>query len=326
MPTSVSDITSAIRPVEAGLSLVSDTINDIISDSDPRLGCFLDYLKDTHGKMLRPAMLLLCCQAFSNAKPIHIKVAAIIEMTHAATLLHDDVIDSAQSRRHKPTANQIWNPRIAILLGDFLLSRAFAISTTLGRSDVSEILAKTTDEICRGEMLQGSQRNNFDITVADYIEIIDKKTAVFFSASCQLGALLADADEESVENLSAFGLNFGIAFQIADDLVDIIGDESTAGKTLMRDIAQNNLTLPIIHALSVLPPDSKAELIDSLTTGVATSENLNSLLTSAGSIKYTISQIDAYVEKAIKHLNCLSDDSARKSLTKLAQAVIPEKI
>jgi geranylgeranyl pyrophosphate synthase len=170
-------------------------------------------------------------------------------MIHAATLLHDDVIDSGSTRRFQPTANNIWGANQAVLLGDYLLSKAFLTMESLQRSDINRILTDTAATICQGEMLQNTLRGESAIGVEEYLEIIEKKTAVFFANCARLGAIIAGADDDICEVLYVFGLKLGMAFQINDDLIDIVGKEDQTGKTGGRDVENKILTLPAIKGV-----------------------------------------------------------------------------
>ena len=173
----------------------------------------------------------------------------MIEMVHTATLLHDDVIDQAAVRRNQPTVNCLYGNTAAVLLGDFLLSRAFEAGVELNIPEVQKILTQTARQICQGELLQNIRRADWTMGREDYLEIIDAKTAGLFSAACRLGAVLCHADTSAVERFAEYGRCVGMAFQITDDILDITGDDEKVGKTLGTDAAQKKPTLPLIHYL-----------------------------------------------------------------------------
>ena len=197
-----------------------------------------------------------------NAQYDAIRIAAIVELIHNATLLHDDVIDGGQKRRGLPTVNSLCGNESAVLLGDFLLSRVFKMCAEL-KPEIINIIAGTVVRVCEGELRQMAQRQNWQLSESEYIDIITEKSAALFSSCCLLGGLLAGASETQVRSLACFGLNAGIAFQITDDLLDIIGDESKTGKTLGSDVDKNKLTLAVIHLLRTVDEREKSAVINS---------------------------------------------------------------
>ena len=285
---------------------------------DDRLKPFMDYLKDRQGKMLRASFVLLAGRLFAPVASLHIEIAGIVEMIHVATLLHDDVIDIAERRRGRATANELWGANFAVLMGDYLLSRVFVAVASLHRNDINRLLAEMSGGICRGEMLQNACRGDFSIGIEGYLDIIEKKTAVFFADCCRLGAMASEADEQSVNRLYEFGLNFGLAFQIVDDLVDILDAESRTGKTAGRDLFTRTLTLPVIHAAGVLDSSAKSELLDMLGSERADINRIVSILNTSKSIDFTKSQIAQYRQKAVSVLDDFGSQPAASAIKELA--------
>src|SRR5262249_39735266 len=188
-------------------------------------------------------------------------LAAVVEMIHTATLVHDDVLDSATVRRHVATVNAGWGNQTSILLGDYLFTHAFHLSSTIGDVRACRIIGESTNRVCCGELHQVTERGNFDLGEDAYFAIIDGKTAELTSCACRLGALYADSSNEVIEGLARFGRYLGLAFQIADDLLDIVGEERSAGKSLGTDLDQKKLTLPLIYYLAQAAPDEKAKAL-----------------------------------------------------------------
>ena len=204
-------------------------------------------------------MLPLTAKAAGKIALQHHTLAAAVEMIHTATLVHDDVLDEAELRRHVPTVNAGWGNKVSILLGDMLFTHAFHLTSTVdGRA--CQIIGEATNRVCAGELRQVSERGNLNLTETDYFAIIEGKTAALTECCGRLGALHAGASEEVAGKLAAFGRNLGLAFQIADDLLDLIGNQDTVGKTLGTDLEQQKLTLPIIYCLNRLSPGD-AELL-----------------------------------------------------------------
>ena len=346
----------AFRLIEDQLNQVRQLINEqlIVPATGAEINRLLEYIKTRSGKMIRPALVLLSYRAVHDASafagaslPLRgtpprgnpkqgcekntqykaIRIAAIVEMIHNATLLHDDVIDEGQKRRGLPTINSLWGNESAVLLGDFLLSQVFKMCTDL-EPKITNIIAAAATRTCEGELRQVIQRHNWQtsassveqLSESEYIDIITEKSAAFFSSCCHLGALLAQAAETEVESLARFGLNAGIAFQITDDLLDLIGDESQTGKTVGSDVNKNKLTLAIIHLLTVVDQKEKSKLYNKLNRSAGTSRNaLLKMLKSYDSLEYAHSRAQEFVDKAMQALTGLKQSRAKEALIETAK-------
>src|SRR5712672_3719225 len=184
------------------------------------------------GKMLRPTLVLLAGKACGELTDAHSVLATVVEMVHLSTLVHDDVLDEAELRRKGATINHLRGNEAAVLLGDYLISHSYHLCSSLDSQFASRLIARTTNQVCEGELLQIENRNNFDLDEETYLKIITLKTAVLTAACCTLGATFSGADEQRVKALETYGLSLGTAFQIQDDILDIVGDARTVGKTL----------------------------------------------------------------------------------------------
>lgn len=278
----------------------------------------LDHLNTRSGKMLRPGLVLLAGAAVGRITDQHIRIAAMVELIHNATLLHDDVIDEGQTRRGGPTINSLWGNESAVLLGDLLLSYVFQMCADL-EPRIIDIIAATAARTCEGELRQTSARKNWQLSESEYIDIITEKTAVFMSSCCRLGALLARATEDEAEQLARFGLNAGIAFQIADDLLDITGDENETGKTAGRDTDKNKLTLAIIHLLRVADERTRAKVCEKLDAPGTNKNALTEMLRSYGSLEYARRRAQEHVARAIRDLQELHESDAKAALVETAR-------
>src|SRR3954468_19614818 len=196
------------------------------------------------GKMLRPMLVLLAGKAAGKGEltDAHVTIATVVEMVHMATLVHDDVLDEAELRRKGATINHLRGNEAAVLLGDYLISHSYHLCSSLDSQLASRTIARTTNQVCEGELLQIDNRNNFDLDEETYLKIITRKTAVLCGTCCLLGAKLAGADEATAHAMETFGLSLGIAFQIQDDILDIVGDVRTVGKTLGIDVEKGKMT------------------------------------------------------------------------------------
>ncbi len=207
------------------------------------------YLRAAGGKRLRPMLVLLASKLVGDGGESAIRLGAVVEMTHAATLVHDDVIDSAETRRGRPAVNVKWGNHIAVLAGDWLYMEAFQIALRERNFRILDVLSDVTQRMVEGELLQLERLGSIRVSEADYMELVDRKTAGLFSASARIGALAAGGDEETEEKLGAYAWNVGMAFQLADDVLDFTARATVLGKPVGNDLVEGTLTLPLIYAL-----------------------------------------------------------------------------
>ncbi len=293
--------------------LISD--QDFISDLCAHIGQF-------HGKMLRPAVLLLAGRACGEVQPEHHVLAAVAEIVHIATLVHDDVLDEADIRRRAATVNRLWGNERAVLLGDFLISHAFHLCSSLDSQYAARLIGRTTNTVCEGEMMQVANRGNWALTEEDYLDIISRKTAALIAACCELGARYAGADADTIARLCEFGRSLGIAFQITDDLLDLTGDEAEAGKSLGRDVDKGKVTLPVIHYLRTAKSTDRARLRALLESDdPQRHRRVGKLLVGTESLDYAHQAAQAEIRAAIAALGELPPSDARASLTAMAEFV-----
>lgn len=237
-----------VEPVEGGLERMREVIVRQVAERSPFVSEMTAHLSRFRGKQLRGALVLLAGEATGRTSAEHPVIAAIVELIHLATLVHDDVLDGASTRRRVPCVHRRWDNQTAVLLGDFLYARAFALSTTLSTRLASRVLADATGRICVGEIDQSRRRYDFELSRKEYEEIASAKTAVLYAAACELGARYPDGAEESGAALRAFGHEIGLAFQIVDDCLDLMGDPEVVGKGVGTDVADGKVTLPVLHA------------------------------------------------------------------------------
>ena len=233
---------------------------------EPEIRTMADYCIDTSGKRIRPALVFLSgWRGPGIVPPDLVRVAAVVELVHLATLVHDDIMDEADVRRSRRTASREYGPTAAVLLGDALFAHALHLATQFPTNEVCAAVSDSTRRVCAGEIVQTLRRGSTNISRADYQRIVDLKTAELFRVSCFLGTRLAGFDADYVEAASRFGRHLGIAYQIYDDLVDFFGDESRIGKTLGTDLASGKLTLPLLDLIDRLPADEAATLRGEIT-------------------------------------------------------------
>jgi len=228
---------------------------------EPEIRAMVNYCIDTSGKRIRPALVFLSgWNEAESVSPDLVRAAAIVELVHLATLVHDDIMDSAELRRNRRTAVREFGPTAAVLLGDALFAHALHLAAAFPTTDVCAAVSESTRRVCAGEIVQSLRRRSIDLTPADYQRIIDLKTAELFRVSCYLGARLAGSEDGYVGASDRFGRHLGIAYQIYDDLADFFGQEEKIGKTLGTDLASGKLTLPLFALMDRLPPYERSAL------------------------------------------------------------------
>ena len=216
------------------------------------------YLQAGGGKRLRPVLLLLCTKLFGPANDTARRLAAVVEMIHTATLVHDDVIDVAKTRRGRPSTNVVWGNHISVLAGDWLYMQAFQVALRERNFHILDVLISLTQAMVEGELLQLERLRRIDITEADYMELIDRKTASLFSACACLGSIAGGADEATESVLGDFAWNLGMAFQLVDDILDYTSTEKILGKPSGNDLREGKVTLPMIYALETASAEERA--------------------------------------------------------------------
>jgi len=255
----VPELGEMYSPVREDLAALNEYLAEEFRSSEPFVHELLAHIARFRGKQIRPAVLFLASRAVGGSPDEnHVKAAGVVELIHTATLVHDDLLDDARIRRRVETVNRRWGDRAAVLLGDFIYSRGFSISTEV--RGVSRLLADTTHTICEGELLQIGSAGQVDLPEERYFEIIEKKTAVLYAMSCRVGAKLSKGTKKQVEALERYGLLLGTAFQIADDALDLIGDEQKVGKSLGTDLRNGKMTLPLIRLRDLLGEAKGQEL------------------------------------------------------------------
>ena len=271
------------------------------------------------GKRLRPLLHALAARAAGYRGEQHVKLAAVIEFIHTSTLLHDDVVDESGLRRGRQTANALWGNAASVLVGDFLYSRSFQLMVELDDMRVMRILADTTNTIAEGEVLQLLNIGNADVGEADYLAVIERKTAVLFAAATELGALLGGLPAEQVSALRRYGMELGYAFQIADDLLDYTSDAGTLGKNIGDDLAEGKPTLPLIYALEKASPEQAQSLRHAIEHGGLDSlERIIASIRDSGALERTGDRALRHAQAAREALATLPPSAHRDALATLA--------
>jgi octaprenyl-diphosphate synthase len=310
-------------PIAGDLDRCEELLRRELSSDDPFVDQLIKHAFRLGGKRLRPALLLLAAKAVGGVKNEHITLAAVVEMIHTATLVHDDVLDEAKLRRHRETVNARNDNEASVLVGDFLFTHAFALASSLGTTYACRTIGRATNIVCAGELRQIHSRGNFALGEAEYLDIIEAKTAELCACCCRLGAHYAGADAEVEESLDRFGRNLGIAFQIVDDLLDVVGDEDLAGKSLGSDLEKQKLTLPVIRLLAEADEAARSEMVRVLQRGGSESRQaLANWLAQCDALAYAKAKANWYVDLALRDLHGLPASHARDVLESLTRFVI----
>lgn len=246
--------------VRPQLERVEASIRDQVRAFDPAVEPYVSYVCNTSGKRIRPALSILVGGALGDVEDGHVKLGVILELIHMATLVHDDIIDGAVTRRMVPTANAKWGAGLSVLLGDALFSHSLALATEFNDIAICRKVGLASREVCEGEIIQTQRRFDLTLTKADYFRIIEMKTGALFAAATGIAAAISGADAETEAKLFDYGLKLGTAYQIYDDCLDLVGSEETVGKTLRTDLEKGKLTLPILNLLENSSESQRSKL------------------------------------------------------------------
>lgn len=271
------------------------------------------------GKRVRPALLLLSGQAAGTVSREHHVLGAVIEMIHTATLVHDDLLDDADTRRHVTTVHTEWGNEPAVLLGDYLFSQAYYLAATLDTAEACRDIGLATNRTCEGELRQVSLRGNFDLTEEEYVEIVAGKTAELIACACRLGARTSGALAEQVHAAERFGWNIGVAFQIADDLLDVVGEEEKTGKSVGTDWLKRKMTLPLIRLRETSSAEDRDRLRRLFEDTADRSADVKSWVRQSDALAFTAAQAKKYALAGAEELAKLPDTPSKQCLLRIAQ-------
>jgi octaprenyl-diphosphate synthase len=279
-----------------------------------------EYIVNSGGKRLRPALVLMSAQAFGYQGTQHHNLAAVVEFIHTATLLHDDVVDESELRRGRETANALFGNAASVLVGDFLYSRAFQMMVETGEMRVMAVLAEATNVIAEGEVLQLLNCHDADVDVANYMRVIHCKTAKLFEAAMRLGAILGKASAAEEAAAAKYGMHLGTAFQLIDDVLDYSADEAQTGKHLGDDLAEGKPTLPLIHAMQHGTAQQAAVVRAAIEEGdVARLPEVQAIIEATGALQFTRQQALREAEAGCVAISALADTQFKRALLELAR-------
>jgi geranylgeranyl pyrophosphate synthase len=311
--------------VEQDLQQVRAMLRALAAEVDEPIRWLVEYSAPDRGKLLRPALLLLSAGAFGAVGPEHLRVATALELVHNATLLHDDVLDRGRVRRDLPTVNHRWGNPAAVRLGDILLAKVFEMNASFAPR-VRAVLGRMIRRTCDGEIHQTASSGRLTLAEREYLTIVGRKTAALFRGASYLGALVAEAPARACRSAARFGYGLGMAYQIMDDLLDIVGDAKSLHKTPGTDLRNAKLTLPLIHALHVLPEPRRSSLLLALQRRRLTRSELLDVLAASGSIDYVLARIGRYAARAAGALAAVRQTPMKAALLEMPQRIVQEAV
>ena len=319
LPLPLVNLESIRDPIAADLAAVDEVIRQRLASDVVLIRTVAQYIVESGGKRLRPALLLLAANACRAEGPAKHELAAVIEFIHTATLLHDDVVDESSLRRGRKTANAEFGNAASVLVGDFLYSRAFQMMVGVGSLRVMAVLADATNVIAEGEVLQLLNIHDPDTDEESYLRVIRYKTAKLFQAATQVGAILGGATAEVESALADYGMHLGTAFQLVDDVLDYSGDLHEMGKNLGDDLAEGKPTLPLIYTMRAGNPDERAVVRHAIEQGgKADLERVVAAIHRVGALDYAKGKAREEAAVATSRLEALSGSAWRDSLLQLA--------
>lgn len=309
-------------PVRRELDMVEGNLNQNINSGVDILNQASMHLVKAGGKRLRPAFTLLAARFFLDNLEEVVPMATALELTHLASLVHDDVIDNSVLRRGTFTVKYQWGNRVSINAGNYIFARALALSASYQRRDILDVLAQASMRICEGEIYQMMSSYNVDVGLKNYLRRIERKTALLISVSCKLGAMIAGAQASQIKALELYGYYLGMAFQVTDDILDFVADEEVLGKPTGSDIKQGVITLPAIYALNHSPDKEELRhLLSSPDLCSAQSERILDLVLSSDGVDYAYWVTEHYARKARKELDNLPDQPVKSTLYEIADFI-----
>ena len=327
------DDANSVKPHERLAAYLEDDLVQVgtlirermASDHAQRIPEVTSHLVEAGGKRLRPMLTLAAARLCGYEGENHHRLAATVEFIHTATLLHDDVVDESGQRRGRPTANLLWDNKSSVLVGDYLFARSFQLMTDTGSLDVLRILSDAAATIAEGEVLQLTAAANLSTTDAVYLQVVRGKTAALFAAACEVGGVISDVSSAEVKALRTYGDALGIAFQIADDLLDYSGDVNATGKNVGDDFRERKLTLPVIKAVAKASAEERAFWVRTIEKGDQQDGDLVEalrLIAHHGTMDATRAEALGWAETAKTAMRTFPDHEVREMLIDLADYVV----
>ncbi|MCI0513982.1 polyprenyl synthetase family protein [candidate division KSB1 bacterium] len=314
------------EPIKSDLQNFEIEFKAILKSDVLLLNYIIEHITRLKGKRLRPMLVFLTARMVGDASAQTMKAAILIELLHTATLLHDDVVDESDTRRGEPTVNSIWENKVAILSGDYLLAKVFQFLLEFEETQIFKILAQVTQRMSQGELLQIERKKDYFMDESIYYRLVSDKTASLIAAACQLGGLSARSNgaTDFSQSLGQLGESLGIAFQIKDDLLDYVGDSAKTGKPVGNDIMENKITLPLLHALKHTPAGEAEKIIRMIENGVHPSQlqTIQNFVIENAGIAYAEREAERYLQQAFTVLEQFPGSPYRQALQELIHFVV----
>ncbi len=309
-------------PIEKDLKAFHDCLHSELASKDDLIQKIHEHILKMTGKFLRPALTLLTSRVQGGGREEAAKLATAIELIHTATLVHDDIIDNSDFRRNQPSVHARWGRDLSIISGDYLYAKAFLLLAGLNDTFLNQAFAACAHIMCEGEMKQVEKRNQFLMSEEEYLKIIHQKTAALFQAACMGGAYYSGTDEKNIHALGRYGFSLGMAFQIVDDCLDLVGETKSLGKTTGLDLTKNDVTLPLLYLLQGMPPDKRDDLIGRMKTGDVKFEEIRAKAVEEKAVERAMAKARAYIDTALESLKGIPESVYRQSLEHLANHCI----
>jgi octaprenyl-diphosphate synthase len=317
-----------VHPINSELEKMEAELAKLLDSDIPLARSVTEHLLRARGKRLRPALLILSAQTCGYTGRDAVKAAAIVELAHTATLIHDDLIDSSQTRRGQPTVHVRWDSSVSVIMGDWLYSKVFEFLIERDMTNLIAVLVRATIQMCRAEMLEIQNRYRLDFTEAEYLDLVNGKTAALISAATEIGPILAGSANGLRPLFSRFGTDVGMAFQLSDDLLDYIGEEGKLGKPIGSDLRDGKITLPLISAFRNAPnrvrDQMKEMIVDNGYQGDGWTD-VQSFVQDYGGVEYTRRTIKDYLAQAKSTLADIPGSASRNQLERVVDFVIDRK-
>ena len=330
MDVSLIESTIASQPIGGVLAsqliAVGDVFQKHLASSDQEINELCRHIERYRGKMLRPTLVLLSGLAVTGSETSedldekHLLLAAVVEMIHMATLVHDDILDESEVRRGGATVNSLNGNEVAVMLGDYLISKAFHLCSTMGDPSINLALGEVTNTLCEGEVIQLHRRNDMDLPEDVYLDLVSRKTGSLIGACCCLGSVLSNGTEEQCKALDEFGRYMGVAFQITDDVLDLFGETAVTGKSVGRDLDLGKMTLPLLRLRDEIGSQGRDEFDRVVEQRDRT--GLQKLLDGSQAMESTMNSARQMVEQAKSRLSVLPEGPALNLMLQLADGVL----
>jgi len=318
-----------IQNIHTDLKELEASIQKLITTKVGFIKEIVNYIIRSGGKRIRPVLVILCAKLCGYTDNKHISYAAIIEFIHTATLLHDDVVDNAKLRRGASSVNMLWGNEPSVLVGDFLYSKSFELMAEDGHHEIIKTISKATTALSEGEILELLQTSDIDTTEEQYFDIVRNKTAMLFSAACEVGGLLGTISEEERVALRHYGYTLGVAFQLVDDILDYTSYDTVLGKQIGTDLKEGKVTLPLIHTIASATPKEKLsikKILDKKNVTAGDFERVRRLITKYNGIEYTARIARDYIDDAKQTLSIFPPSIFKDALTNLADYIVKREM